>query len=148
MVDTKALSDLAEAYTHGLSEVTALQRESVRRICSQCEEPCCIRVEHLFDEKDVIYAGFHLGRKRPLKRVRKGKGCPYLTPSGCRLEPKERPFVCHRYVCQRLGEQMQQQDPALRRRLEEKLRYLEGLRSRLWEAYLETGMAPTQNAEC
>jgi hypothetical protein len=98
-------------------------------------------VEHLFDEKDLIYSRLCLGRKKPFRRARHGKGCPYLAPSGCRLEPQERPFICHRYICQRLEEEMTKEDPGLMKKLNDTLRHLEGLRSRLWEAYLDSEKA-------
>jgi hypothetical protein len=124
-----------------LSEVILLQRDYVARICSACEEPCCKRVQYLFDERDIIFARV-LGRNGVRRRRHKGKGCPFLSPTGCLLAAKARPFVCHRYLCSKLKEEMARQDPELLPVMSEKIRILEGLRCRLWGEYIDhCGMA-------
>ena len=119
-----------------LSEVILLQRDYVARICSACEEPCCKRVQYLFDERDIIFARV-LGRNGVPRRRYNAKGCPFLSATGCLLAPKARPFVCNRYLCSKLKEEMARQDPALLPVMSEKIRILEDLRGRLWVEYLK-----------
>jgi hypothetical protein len=118
-----------------LSEVILLQRDYVARICSACEEPCCKRVQYLFDERDIIFAKV-LGRNGVPRRRHNSKGCSFLSATGCLLAPKVRPFVCHRYLCSKLREEMARQDARLLFVMSKKIRILEDLRGRLWEEYL------------
>ena len=128
---------------HLLSEVISLQRDHVAKICSRCDDPCCNRVQHLFDEKDIIFAKVSRQEGVPRRRHQKSRGCPFLTPTGCRLTPKTRPFTCHRYLCSRLKEEMMKHDPELVNRLTERFRLLEDLRARLWKEYLDVVAAPS-----
>jgi len=119
-----------------LSEVISLQRDYVVAICSACKEPCCKKVEYLYDERDRIFLKVFLGEDLPRKR-QGPKGCPFLLPGGCRLRPKARPFTCHRYLCPELERAMTQKEPGLPERLRRKFGILEGLRGQLWREYLD-----------
>jgi len=130
---------------HLLSEVISLQRDHVAKVCSRCEEPCCNRVQHLFDEKDTIFAKVSRQEGVPRRRHQKSRGCPFLTPTGCLLTPKTRPFTCHRYLCSRLKEEMMKHDPGLVNMLTEQFRLLEDLRTRLWKEYLDVLAAPASS---
>ena len=121
-----------------LSEVISLQRDFVLKCCPVCPEPCCKRVTELFDEKDLIFARVMGINGTPgRKRKRAKSGCPHLSETGCLLEPKARPFTCHRYLCETLKQAMNKEDAELVSRLEKTFRILEDLRGRLWGAYLE-----------
>ncbi len=50
------LMKVAKKIDHMLSDIISLQREYVVKICSTCGDPCCGKVQHLFDEKDRIFA--------------------------------------------------------------------------------------------
>jgi hypothetical protein len=119
-----------------LSEVILLQQDYVTRICSACKEPCCRRVQYLFDERDIIFAKV-LGRNSAPRRRYNGKGCQFLSATGCVLAPKARPFVCHRYLCSKLRDEMTRQDSRLLPVMSKKIKILEDLRGRLWEEYLK-----------
>lgn len=127
---------LARVIDHLLSEVILLQRDYVARICSACEEPCCKRVQYLFDERDIIFARV-LGRNGVPRTRYNGKGCPFLSATGCLVAPKARPFVCHRYLCSKLREKITRQDTRLLPVISRKIRILEDLRGRLWGEYLK-----------
>lgn len=120
-----------------LARVIRLQRDHVQKCCVVCDEPCCKRVTDLFDEKDLIFA-WVIGRYGAPKRRRKRKapGCAYLSETGCTLEPRARPFTCHRYLCETLKKEMTRVDAGLVSELEQKFVILEDLRVRLWGAYL------------
>ena len=132
-----AIARVAEDIDRLLSEVISLQIDVVSGICSVCPEPCCKRVQHLFDEKDMIFARVSRGVRKPQRRLKRGKGCPFLSENGCRLPPGDRPYICHRYICSRLEEGMVRVDPGRLRILGQKFRRLEELRGQLWCAYLE-----------
>ena len=126
-----------------LSEVILLQQDYVLRICSACRESCCQRVQYLFDEKDTIFYKIFLNQDLPRKAFNAIHGCPFLSTTGCRLEPKSRPFTCHRYLCSRLEKEMIRKEPDLSKILAQKFRILEDLRGRLWREFLETRLQPT-----
>ena len=131
------LLTVARKIDHLLSEVIALQRQYVERICPECEPSCCKRVSRLFNEKDLVFVKV-LGPNGGLRRRLKGKrGCPYLSSTGCLLEPKARPFTCHRYLCSRLEEEMNGENPDLVGMLNRKFRMLERLRGELLGEYIQ-----------
>jgi hypothetical protein len=120
-----------------LSEVAALQKEYVDRVCGVCKSPCCKRVHYLFNEKDIIFLKLS-GRKHKWRRESfKQKGCWFLGPSGCTLDPESRPFICNRYLCGDLRMEMKGHDPDLIAVLDEKFKTIDTLRSQLWGEYLE-----------
>lgn len=138
MPSTQLLSVCAEI-DRLLCEVIAAQRDHVEKLCSKCNTPCCSRVSYLFDEKDWVFAGV-LGLNGVPRRRRNGKkGCHHLSPTGCLLEPKARPFTCHRYLCPELKQEMIRKDPKLVSVLEKKFRELEELRAGLLRAFVQAG---------
>jgi len=76
-----------------LTEVAALQKEYVDRICGTCEAPCCKRVYYLFNEKDIIFLRLSGGKHKWRRENFKQKGCWFLGPAGCILDPESRPFI-------------------------------------------------------
>lgn len=134
MLNTQALQ-VAKEIDRLLCEVILLQRDYVARICPACEEPCCKRVQYLYDEKDIIFAKVLRGNSVP-RRKHRGKGCQFLSPTGCLLTPQARPFICHRYLCSKLQDKMDRQDPKLLPMMNKKIRTLEDLRVQLWREYL------------
>jgi hypothetical protein len=120
-----------------LTEVILLQNDHVAKVCSVCEAPCCSRVHYLFDEKDLVFVRTFLGKELPRRRSRSKKGCLFLSPEGCSLEPKARPFTCHRYLCSKLKDEIACAKPELLDVLKEKFRRLEDLRARLWREYID-----------
>ena len=115
-----------------VSEVAALQKAYVEQLCPDCDAPCCKKVRYLFSEKDILFLNLS-GRKRRWRRENlKKKGCWFLGPVGCILEPISRPFICHRYICIDLGTEMNRRDPGLITVLREKFRVIDMLRSQMW----------------
>ena len=134
--DKRALVQVARKIESLLSELISLQRDHVAAVCSACDSPCCGRVEHLFDEKDMIYARVFLGREVPRRKQKSDGGCLFLSAEGCRLAPEARPFACHRYLCSELEAEMTRREPGLTRILNKKFRAVEALRGQLWKEYL------------
>lgn len=76
-----------------LTEVAALQKEYLGWVCDTCEAPCCKKVHYLFNENDMIFLRLS-GRKHKWRRENfKQKGCWFLHPAGCILDPESRPFI-------------------------------------------------------
>lgn len=115
-----------------VSEVVALQKAYVEQLCPGCEAPCCQKVRYLFSDKDILFLNLS-GRKARWRRENlKKKGCWFLGPAGCILEPIFRPFICHRYICIDLETEMNRHDPGLITVLREKFRVIDMLRSQMW----------------
>ena len=120
-----------------LSEAVDLQRDYVKRICVECEAPCCTRVHYLFNEKDVLFLKLS-GRKRRWKReIFTKKGCWFLGKQGCILDPKSRPFICHTYICDALKMEMKRCDSGLIALMERTFKVIGEMRSQLWAEYLD-----------
>jgi hypothetical protein len=137
-VSSIKLVTVAKEIDRLLNEVIALQKNHVEKVCSRCNIPCCTRVSRLFDEKDLVFA-IVLGMNGvPRWRYKGKKGCPYLSATGCLLEPNTRPFTCHRYLCPELKEEMIREDPGLVPLLESKYRDLEGLRGELLGEFIQS----------
>jgi hypothetical protein len=132
----RALAQVARKIEGLLSELILLQRDHVAVVCSACDSPCCERVEHLFDEKDMIYAKVFLGQNVPRRKQKSIGGCAFLCANGCRLAPEARPFACHRYLCSELEAEMTRKEPGLPQILNKKFRAVEVLRGQLWREYL------------
>jgi hypothetical protein len=121
-----------------LTEVIAIQHPYVVKICPLCPAPCCGKVQHLFDEKDLVYARVSSRPEITRRRSGRQRGCAFLKAGGCGLQPLSRPFACHRYLCPALKASISSHSPPILDELIEKLSMLEGLRSKLFEAYLES----------
>jgi hypothetical protein len=119
-----------------LTEVVAIQKPYVVKICPSCPDPCCGKVQHLFDERDLIFARVLCRPEITRRRSRRQRGCAFLLADGCGVPPLSRPFICHRYLCPTLKESISSQTPRLLDELIEKLSVLEHLRSKLFECYL------------
>lgn len=132
----QALLQVSKKIEALLSELIALQRDHVAAVCSDCDSPCCERVEHLFDERDVIYTRVFLGQDVPRRKQKGNGGCSFLATKGCLLAPEVRPFACHRYLCSELEAEMMRKEPDLPQILNKKFRAVEALRGQLWKEYL------------
>ncbi|MFC1813756.1 hypothetical protein ACFL03_13810 [Thermodesulfobacteriota bacterium] len=125
-----------------LSEVIALQKHYVAEICPECSRPCCTKVHYLFCEKDILF--FKLsGRKSRWKReTSKVNGCGFLDSTGCVLDPKSRPFECHRYICADLEKKMRNRKSELFTVLKERFKAIDEMRSQMWSEYLDLRLKP------
>jgi len=120
-----------------ISEVATLQREYVAQLCFKCGAPCCARVHYLFSEKDILFLRLSGGKQRWRREAMTKKGCWFLGSSGCTLDTKSRPFICHRYICPDLEEEIKRGDSRVMNVLEAKFREIDHLRSQLWAEYLD-----------
>jgi len=88
-----------------LAEVVRLKRELHRLFlaaggaacCVVCDGACCARGRHHMTLVEVLTA-FERGEALPDADPR--ATCPYLTATGCRLEPEIRPFNCVTFNCE------------------------------------------------
>lgn len=119
-------------------EVVALQKDYVEAICAHCKSPCCKRVGYLFGEKDILFLKLTGRTERWRKNGIRKKGCGFLGPLGCTLEPGSRPFICHHYICHDLEGEMERSQSRLLPLLKEKFETIHMLRSQMWAEYLDT----------
>ena len=120
-----------------LMEAVDLQKDCVKRICVECESPCCSRVHYLFNEKDILFLKLS-GRKRRWRReILTKKGCWFLGEQGCTLDPGCRPFICHTYICDDLRTEIKRCDSGLIALLGGKFKLIGEMRSQLWAEYLD-----------
>jgi hypothetical protein len=103
--------------------------------CTHCCDPCCLHATIWFSLADCIY--LHLSQTpiptgQPLSTTR--GHCRYATPSGCRLERPQRPWVCTWYLCPVQMRRLRCRAPQIHRCLDQKFRAIKMYRQRL-EAY-------------
>jgi len=120
-----------------LSEAVDLQKDCVKRICVECESPCCSRVHYLFNEKDILFLKLSGRKSRWRRELFTRKGCWFVGEQGCTLDPGSRPFICHTYICDNLKMDMIRCDPGLPALLEAKFKIIGEMRSQLWAEYLD-----------
>ena len=65
------------------------------------------------------------------------KGCWFLGPKGCSLDPLSRPFICHSYICPDLEAAIRETAPELMDELRETFRIVGLLRGQMWAEYLD-----------
>ena len=123
-----------------LCEVARLQKDYVAKICPECADPCCKRVHYLFCEKDILFLKLSGRRARWSRQALKSRGCWFLGPGGCILDPESRPFICHRYICPDLEKEMKKDDPGLLTALHQKFRAIDEMRGQMWAEYLNETM--------
>ena len=121
-------------------EVVALQKNCVEAVCTHCKSPCCARVSYLFGEKDILFLKLTGKKERWRKNGIRKKGCGFLGPFGCTLEPVSRPFICHHYICHDLEREMKRSESGLFPLLQEKFKTIEKLRSQIWAEYLDDAL--------
>jgi len=109
----------------------------VKRICVECESPCCSRVHYLFNEKDILFLKLSGRKSRWRRELFTRKGCWFLGEQGCTLDPEQRPFICHTYICDNLKTAMSRHDSELPGFLAEKFKVIGEMRSQLWAEYLD-----------
>jgi hypothetical protein len=132
--------EISRKIEQSLIRIAHIQGPYVRRVCPRCEAPCCSRIRYLYDEKDLMFIRISGQKVNPRKRDRHRTGCSFLAHAGCVLEPLARPFTCHRYVCPELEKEMGGKGSPVMVLLSEEIRFIDHLRSALWEAYLEAAL--------
>lgn len=120
-----------------LMEAMDLQKDCVKRICVECESPCCSRVHYLFNEKDILFLKLSGRKSRWRRELFTRKGCWFVGEQGCTLDPGSRPFICHTYICDNLKMDMIRWDSGLPALLEGKFKIIGEMRSQLWAEYLD-----------
>jgi hypothetical protein len=120
-----------------ISEAAGMQRPYAERVCAGCKAPCCARVHYLFSEKDILYLKLSGHKQRWRREAFTRKGCWFLGPTGCLLDPGSRPFICHSYICADLEEAIRKDDPGALDQLRETFRVIGLLRARMWSEYLD-----------
>jgi hypothetical protein len=134
------ITDTVEKIENLISEVSELQRVYVDDLCSGCEDPCCKRVHYLFNEKDILFLKLSRRKQKWRRESLKKNGCWFLGPHGCILESKSRPFICHRYLCQKMESKIRSEEPEILSILNERFKSIDALRSRMWSEYLDDKM--------
>lgn len=86
------------------------------RTCPTCVDPCCDGREVFFNHTDLVYLAI-LAETAVPGQTRSGAGepCRYLSPMGCRLSRRIRPYVCTWFLCEAHMELLQGESARLQR---------------------------------
>jgi len=115
-------------------EVSAIQKPYVEGICSRCASPCCLRVRYVYSGADIRFLTL-AGRKRKWSgKAFLEKGCWFLGPSGCTVDPVSRPLLCHSYLCPELEAEIRRHAPCQLTAMMRKFKRIAKLRRRLYDS--------------
>ncbi len=106
--------------------------------CVDCENICCSRATIWFDFKDLLYL-YLSSCKFPQKQIRKNRNlsCSCLTPSGCSLKRRDRPFVCTWYICPKQNKILKDREVGHRDRILKVLQEIKKERKQLEVMFLQ-----------
>ncbi len=91
------------------------------RVCTGCNGACCEKGRNHLTLVNLL--GFLLSGESP-PEPDFSCTCPFLGPSGCRLEPARRPFNCVTFNCEAIEDRLCDADRSAFYRLEKELRCL------------------------
>ena len=127
----------AEHIVHHYDLAGDLFDEIAGASCGVCRRPCCLDARVWLDFRDLLL--IHLsGQSLPPAQLRRHRGstCRYLTPHGCALPRRVRPWVCTWYVCPDQRRVLARDIPGGPERLARWWREIAALRDGMEEAFL------------
>jgi len=88
--------------------------------CASCGGECCVAGKYHFSKADLLV---YLAAGEPLFTPLFENGlCPYLGRAGCLIQPGYRPFNCITFNCERIEDQLSEEELACFYRMERELR--------------------------
>lgn len=68
--------------------------------CCHCTKICCTMATIWYDLRDLLFL-YLADNQLPRRQITRNpdRTCVHLTPMGCRLSRRERPFICTWYIC-------------------------------------------------
>jgi hypothetical protein len=92
---------IAERIARLILRLDPLMTDYCGRTCPTCIDPCCDGREVFFNHTDLVYLAILGETAVPGQtRTRSGEPCRYLSPEGCRLSRRSRPYVCTWFFCE------------------------------------------------
>ncbi len=94
------LKSMAKQIVLAYAEIDSTLEWACLTSCPTCADVCCGRATVWYDLKDLltIFLSTEMLPNNQIYR-RPDTSCCNLTPSGCRLQRYERPFICTWYIC-------------------------------------------------
>ncbi len=107
---------IAEHIARLILHLDPLMTAYCERTCPTCVDPCCDGRKVFFNHTDLVYLAI-LGETAVPGQTRSGAGdpCRYLSPVGCRLSRRIRPYVCTWFLCEAQMELLQGESARLQR---------------------------------
>jgi hypothetical protein len=88
--------------------------------CAGCGGACCVKGKYHFSSADLV--AYLVTGKEFFAPLFDNGLCPYLSPEGCLMPPGYRPFNCITFNCERIEDQLPEEEVALFYRWEGELR--------------------------
>ncbi len=78
--------------------------------CCNCTTICCMVATVWYDLKDLLFL-YLVDNQLPRQQITRNadRTCVHLTPQGCCLNRRERPFICTWYICAAQKDALMQQ---------------------------------------
>ena len=132
---------LATKIADEIAAVSPLIADVAAATCPWCPDPCCLRARVWFDLKDLLV--MHLtGRPAPPAQaiLQRNDRCRYIGVRGCRLDRRDRPWICTWYLCPTQKNRLRSDDRTIWERLEERLCAISAARKVLASEFLQAAV--------
>lgn len=84
--------------------------------CCSCTTVCCTVATVWYDLRDLLFL-YLVDNRLPRQQITRNadRTCVHLTPRGCCLDRRERPFICTWYICAAQKETLARQHSGMRK---------------------------------
>ena len=98
--ERSGLEAMAREIAGGYDLLDELLDPLCARTCGGCRGVCCTMATVWYDLRDLLVLALTPGGLPDRQIDRDGEGrCRHLSPTGCRLPRRRRPFICTWYIC-------------------------------------------------
>jgi len=98
--EVEQLREVARRIDDWYTELDGLLDSLVTLTCCNCTTICCTVATVWYDLRDLLFL-YLADNQLPRQQITRNadQTCVHLTPQGCCLNRRERPFICTWYIC-------------------------------------------------
>jgi hypothetical protein len=98
--EAEHLRKISRRIEDGYAELDGQLDSLATLTCSNCTSICCTVATVWYDLRDLLFL-YLADNKLPRQQITRNadRTCVHLTPRGCCLKRRERPFICTWYIC-------------------------------------------------
>jgi len=109
--EVEHLREIARQIEGWYADLDGLLDDLGAMTCCSCTTVCCTVATVWYDLKDLLFL-YLADNQLPKQQITRNTDriCVHLTPHGCCLNRRERPFICTWYICAAQKEALMQQN--------------------------------------